>query len=244
MSDTIERILVTYFDVIYSSNKEWTEAEIRQKLVDKGHCISQSQLNRDLNRYHHYFAVERLDQHNSFHTKPVYRRKHSRLNEARMADGEMQFLTTLLTINEHVAQHLPAEAEQYLQTRIQLLSSQRSILQRNVPHHPMFALEQNLQLLAKHTANGNIDEATATTLRFALTKQQDVTLQSSEYDAEQHDTFSPIKVYEHRGELYVSGMSSLEGGTNRDYCISKLLSVQSAAIKPAQPTSQLGGLRR
>lgn len=160
-----------------------------------------------------------------------------------MSDGEMQFLTTMLTINEHVAQHLPAEAEQYLETRMQLLSSQRSILQRNVPHHPMFALEQNLQLLAKHTANGSIDEAIATAMRIALTKQQDVSLQSSEYGVKQHDTFSPIKVYEHRGALYVSGMSAVEGGTNRDYCISKLASVQSVAVQPAQHTPQLGGLR-
>ncbi len=244
MSDTIERIMVTFLDVIYSSTKEWTEAEIRQQLVDKGYGISQSQLNRDLNRYHQYFAVERLDQHNSYHSKPVYRRKQSRLSEGRMSEGEMQFLSTLLTINEHVAQHLPAEAEQYLQTRMQLLSSQRSILQRNVPHHPMFALEQNLQLLAKHTTNGSIDEVMATTLRIALTRQQDVSLHSSEYGVNQHDTFSPIKLYEHRGALYVSGMSALEGGTNRDYCISKLLSVQNVTIKPAQPTPQLGGLRR
>ncbi|QBL10424.1 hypothetical protein E0Z06_13240 [Rheinheimera sp. D18] len=244
MSDTIERIMVTFFDVIYSANKEWTETEIRQQLIGKGYSISQSQLNRDLNRYHHHFGVERLDQDNSYYTKPVYRRKQNRISEARMSEGEVQFLTALLTIREHVGQHLPPEAEHYLDNRIQALSSQRSILQRNVPHHPMFALEQNLQLLTKHTADGSIDEAIATALRIALTKQQDVSLQSSEYGVNQHDTFSPIKLYEHRGDLYVSGMSALEGGTNRDYCISKLLSVQNVTIKPAQPTPQLGGLRR
>lgn len=244
MSDTIERIIVTFLDVIYSSTKEWTEAEIRQQLVDKGYSISQSQLNRDLNRYHQYFAVERLDQCNSFHTKPVYRRKQSRLSEARMTDGEIQFLTALLAIREHVEQYLPPEAEQFLDNRMLEMSRQRSILQRKVPNRPIFGLDDSLQLLQRYAANSRFDETIITALRIALTKQQDVILISSEYSPNQKDTFSPVSVRDEDGELVVSGMSALEGGTNREYCISKLLSVQNVTIKPAQPTQQLGGLRR
>jgi hypothetical protein len=243
MSDTIERIMVTFFDVIYSANKEWTETEIRQQLIGKGYSISQSQLNRDLNRYHHHFGVERLDPDNSYCTKPVYRRKQSRISEARMSEGEVQFLTALLTIREHVGQHLPPEAEHYLDNRIQALSSQRSILQRNVPHHPMFALEQNLQLLAKYVAAGNITPLIANPLRIALTKQQDVSLLSSEYKANERDTFSPVKLYEHRGELFVSGMSTIESGTNRDYCISQLAAVYNVAAHQ-QPAPYVNASRR
>lgn len=243
MSDTIERIMVTFLDVIYSSTKEWTEVEIRQQLVDKGYCISQSQLNRDLNRYHQYFGIERLDLDNSYHTKPVYRRKQSRVNEARMSEGEMQFLTALLTIRQHVEQYLTPEAEQYLDNRIQEMSTKRSILQRKVPTLSMFGLDESLQLLAHYTAYSSVDQANVDALRTALAKQQNVTLVSSQYSVNEQDTFSPISVQDKDGELVVSGMSALEGGTNRDYCISKLLSVQSVATQPLQHTAQLSGLR-
>jgi hypothetical protein len=244
MSHTIERIMVTFLDIIYSSNKEWSETEIRQQLADKGYCVSQPQLNRDLNRYHHHFGVERLDLDNSYHAKPVYRRKKTRFSESRMNAGELQFLTVLLTINEQLGKHLPPEAEHYLADRVELLNTQRSILQRNVPHDPLFAFEQNIQLLAKYAANDHIDQAVIAALRYALTKQQDIILHSSEYVTSEHDTFSPVKVYEHCGELFVSGMSSLEGGTNRNYSVSKLLSVQSVAVETLQSETRISASGR
>lgn len=242
MSDTIERIMVTFFDVIYSSNKEWTETEIRQQLVGKGYSISQSQLNRDLNRYHHHFGVERLDQDNSYYTKPVYRRKQSRLSEARMTDGELQFLTALLTIKEHVGKHLSPEAEHYLDDKMQTLSTQRSILQRNVPQHRLFAFEQNLELLAKCEASGTVVSDVINELRYALTKQKDIVLVSSEYGATRQDTLSPIKIYEDCCDFYVSGMSKIEGGTNFSYCLSKLSSARCVE-HPAQTSAAIGSPR-
>lgn len=223
MSDTIERIMVTFFDVIYSSNKEWTEIDIHQQLLEKGYNVSRAQLNRDLNRYHHYFCVERLDKDNSNKTKPAYRRKQSRFGEARMSDGEFHFLTALLTIKEHVRQHLPPEAENYLDIKMQSLITQRNMLQRSVPQHPLFSFEKNLELLTKCEAEGKVAVNLINELRFALTKQKDIFIVSCEYGTENADCLSPIKVYECCGEFYVSGMSKREGGTNFSYCLSKML---------------------
>ncbi len=242
MSDTIHRLLVTFVDIIYSSDKEWTEDEILQKLRAENHMISQSTLNRDLNRYHGFFNVERLDKHNSNNQKPVYKRTQRKFTESVMPKAEIQLLTAIAQLKDQLDDLLTPEAREYLEQQMAKMNKQRVHLLRNVPQHALFDWENNLSLILKYEKEGVIQRDILKALSKSLNNNMQLEIVSNELNGVLADSFTPIRLYEQDGDLYMTGMSELNGGTNFSYCLSKLSSALCVEY-PLQTSAASGSPR-
>lgn len=237
MADTIQRIIVTFVDIIYSSNRKWTEGEILQRLHGKGYYISQSTLNRDLNRYHEFFNVERLDKCSEHHT-PVYQRSNRTVTEAVMSEAEIELLTMLSLLKEQFWHLLSAEAQALLDEKLAKIPLQRVRLFKNVREHKFLKLEDNLRLILKYEAAGSIQDDYLKALSIGLSNSKPLEIYSSVLPADTFDIFTPTHVYEQDGDLWVTGMSELQGGTNEIYCVSKFTSVRCADSIEQAPTKR------
>ncbi|MEE2003253.1 hypothetical protein QWY20_17510 [Alkalimonas sp. MEB108] len=243
MSDTIERIFVTFIDIIHSSEKLWTEVEIHQCLHQQQYDVSRSQLNRDLNRYHRYFQVERLDKYNSDHATPVYKRKGKDFKAGHMTPAEFKLFTLISNLQDQDAIQLPIDSQELLNKKLQQLEKSKVLLFKNTPGHPIVKWSENQHLLHKYRLSQQFKEQTMNDISQCINDNSSITIQRLQFGKVNTDTLEEVSLFEKSDTLYLKGRSEFAGGVFVDFTVDSIIVTSTedskSKIKNAQDNTKI-----
>lgn len=215
---TIFRILTTFTEVIPSAPNVITTKEIEQNLLNRGMDISQGQLSRDLANYADLFSVQECGYTEGGKTWQRFGRGNTAL---KMAEAEMMYLTMV----QEQLEYLPELNVPFITQKLAHLARQRQWMQQSTPQHTFFKWEEYYHVIRKHEKRGKIGKPVLKALMKCLNERA-VFKCVSQDTPNDIDFLDTVWIKEEHDELYVVGMSQLNGGTNYKYQLTQIAAAE------------------
>ncbi|MCC5453139.1 hypothetical protein LMJ53_15570 [Rheinheimera sp. UJ51] len=215
----IKRVVHIFQDIILPRSTPISTKQIHDHLISEGYNISRCQLNRILNSYSNDFGVDRVDDKDEFGSIYWLAKKSS----SRMSEVEAMLY---IAVTEHIGletliSSLPKDTQEFLMQQLERTSTRVKTL-KNVPHHRVHNFQKNTQLFCAYENKCRFEPGVLNSFRAALNNSLELKITSSELPPQTQDLFTPISLFEKEGNLYVTGLSELNGGTNANYSLSKI----------------------